>query len=64
MIYFLRALTAFLLGHGTETEATHEIAHRACEIGVYAFVAPNTADDSTTTTGEAVAEALCRSESL
>ncbi len=44
------------------SEAQHEQAHCACEIVVYAFVAPDTVDDALTPTGEIVSEILCRND--
>ncbi len=55
-------ITLALLLHTANDARTHEIAHRACEITVYALVAPDATDDATTPLGEAIAEIACRND--
>ena len=43
-------------------DAADEIAHRACEVTLYAIVAPGIDDDATTPLGEELAEFLCRND--
>jgi hypothetical protein len=62
---FLRlylALTSTLTLDARTLEEHDERAHHACEVTVYAIVAPELADDpdETTPLGEALAEVLCR----
>lgn len=46
---------------GATPDAALELAQRACEITLYAVIAPDVHDDSTTPVGEAGCNAICRS---
>jgi len=60
----LRILLSLTAPADASTDAIHEGAHQACELVVYAAVAPGIADDATTPMGEALAEILCRAEAF
>ena len=50
----------WVFSHAAHPDAAQEITHRVCEIGVYAALAPDSADDAVDPRAEPTAERLCR----